>query len=100
MLFKIDVEKLVENLKNSEEIQPVEQSAGVQYLMETVYNTLLADRPLTVGSIDFERFDHEEIWDFKEHIVNNLEEKKEEAETVMRLMHKYWPKTAPRQAFF
>jgi hypothetical protein len=100
MILEMDIGQLTENLTNVKQAEPPELSDGVRYLMDTVYYPLLWERPLTIGDIDFERFDHEEVRAFTSYINNNVLAKQEQAEAIYRLFSKYRPKAAARRAFF
>ena len=100
MVIEVDIKKLIENLKKEKEAKPADLSDGIWYLMEQVYATLNANRPLTVGDIDFERFEHEEAWDFANHINGTLHDKECKVEAVYGLFSKYRPKINAQRAFF
>ena len=100
MLFSIDMIRLVERLRQAEEAEKIELSDGVRYLMETVYSTLLANEHLAIGDIDFTCFEHEDVWDFKTHLDENVEKKKENVEKVRALFQRYQPKALARRTFF
>ena len=100
MVITVDVAKLVKNLQNAKEATPAELSDGACYLMKTVYDTLMADQPLTIGDIDFERFSHDEAWEFAGHIKNDVLEKNDVVANVHKLFSGYRPKINARRAFF
>ena len=100
MLFEVDIKKLVKKLKNSEEAESVGLSAGAQYLLEQVYRTLVMESPLTVGEVDFSKFDYEDVQEFTGYFKHDLNSKTKKIESAHELFANYSPKVISQRAFF